>query len=437
MAKFPGPTALPWMAALALAALAGCADDDSISGERIPVREIASQTQEIDPGPPSPLPPVVSNENWPQRDGNAAGGGFHPAHAGGFEVAWRYRTGSGANSEWPHIAPPAVADGVVVVLDPSFVVHAVGAEQGRELWRAELVPDGESASDAVGGGVAIADGNVYVATGFGEVASLGLDDGSLRWRSRTSAPVHASPLAVGARVATVARDDIVRVFDSGTGEELWSARGAGAPAVFLQSSSPAARDGIVAVPYGSGEVAAYQLENGTELWRALLAGDARDAPVAAFADVTAGPTIVGDKVFAGTRRGEFAAMDWRTGDKAWTRTIGAGTGGWVLGDSVYVVDGSASLLRLSVANGGGFWRLTLPAFEDPDDSEDPIHYASPVVAGGRVLVGASDGVLHVVDAATGAPVDRLSLGPALPAGAAVAGGTVFLFDGDGVLRALR
>lgn len=417
--------------------LAGCADDETIGGQRIPVREIVAQSPEIEPGDPEPLPPAETNGSWLRSGGNALGGGFHPAYEGRLDTAWRYNTGSSANREWPYISQPAVADGVIVLLDPSFQVHALSAENSSQLWQTEVVPDGESIRDAVGGGVAIDEGRVYVATGFGEVAALDLDDGSVLWRARTSAPVHSAPVISRGLVATVARDDIVRVLDAETGEELWNARGAGAPAGFLLSASPVVRGGQLVVPFASGELAAYDLVTGQETWRTLLAGDVRDAPVAAFADVTAGPVIAGDVVYAGTRRGEFAAVDLATGEKVWSRTIGAGTGIWVVGDSVYAVDDSATLLRLSAANGGEFWRRLLPAFEDPDDAEGAIHYASPAVAGGRVLVGSSDGQLYAVDAASGEIVVSVDMGDPLPAGVAVASSTVYLFSSDGVLHAIR
>lgn len=437
MAQRPTPRTVWYLLAPALALLAGCADPDSIGGERIPVREISSQFTEVDPGVAEPLPEAVVNDVWPLSGDGDSADGFHPAFDGSFQQVWRFSTGARANQEWPYIAEPTVSNGVLVMIDPSFTVHAVTADSLTGLWRRQIVPPGEKASDAVGGGVAIAQGRVYVATGFGEVAALDVEDGAVLWRSRTSAPVHAAPVVAEGLVATVARDDIVRVFDSETGEEVWSDRGAGAPAGFLLSAGPAASDGMLVVPFASGELAAYDLLTGVEFWRTLLAGDVRDAPVAAFADVTAGPVIAGGVVYAGTRRGEFAAIDMATGEKNWSRTIGAGTGVWVVGDSVYVVDDNATLLRLSAANGGVFWRRPLPAFENPGDAEGPIHYSSPVVAGGTVLMGSSDGLLYVVDASTGKVTKRVRIGDQLPAGAAVAGGMVYLFSSNGVLRAIR
>jgi outer membrane protein assembly factor BamB len=57
--------------------------------------------------------------------------------------------------------------------------------------------------------------------------------------------------------------------------------------------------------------------------------------------------------------------------------------------------------------------------------------SSPVLAGSRVVVGSSDGVLYVLDATTGKEVFQFEAGAAFLASPAVASGVIVIGDMDG------
>ena len=62
--------------------------------------------------------------------------------------------------------------------------------------------------------------------------------------------------------------------------------------------------------------------------------------------------------------------------------------------------------------------------------------SSPVIAGGRVYVGSSDGKLYVLDAATGKSVFEFEAGGPLTASPAVAAGRLVIGSQDGKLFCL-
>lgn len=424
--------------ALMLTVIAGCSGgDEEAEPQRIPVRSVTQSPETLAAGDPGALPATEVNWLWTQFGGSAAGGGFHPAFAGEFVLKWRFNTGASVNSDWPFTAEPLVVDDFVILLDADLELWAINAETGSAVWRTDLLPEGESRGDGFGGGLGYSQNRVYAATGYGEVLSINAIDGEVVWRVQLGAPVRSAPVILDGFVAVVPRDDRVRVLDIETGEEQWSELGAGAPANFLHAASPAARDGVLAVPFASGELTAFSLTEGESQWSEVLAGAFRDSPLAAFSDVTASPIMGEQYVYAGTRRGEFAAIDWRTGSVGWRRPIGAADAAWLVGDSVYLIDIDANLMRLSTADGGTFWRQPLPAYEDPDDREDPILYAGPVVAGGHVLLVSSEGELLVFDPETGESIDQLDVGDPSSAAPVVAGNTVYLFLDDGALLAIR
>jgi outer membrane protein assembly factor BamB len=62
--------------------------------------------------------------------------------------------------------------------------------------------------------------------------------------------------------------------------------------------------------------------------------------------------------------------------------------------------------------------------------------SSPVVAGGRVYIGSSDGKLYMLDAATGTKQAEFEAGDAITASPAIAAGRVVVGSVDGHLYCL-
>ena len=62
--------------------------------------------------------------------------------------------------------------------------------------------------------------------------------------------------------------------------------------------------------------------------------------------------------------------------------------------------------------------------------------SSPVIAGGRVYVGSSDGKLYVLDLETGKRLSDFDAGSAITTSPAIAGGRIIIGSQDGVIYAL-
>ena len=69
------------------------------------------------------------------------------------------------------------------------------------------MPRSKRNHEAWGGGLAYADGKIYVSSGFREVVQLDARTGGMGWRTRTDAPVHAAPTVADGRVFVVDVND--------------------------------------------------------------------------------------------------------------------------------------------------------------------------------------------------------------------------------------
>ena len=109
-------------------------------------------------------------------------------------IAWRRGIGEGTNNAVHITAPPIAAAGKIFTMDAEAGVEAHDARTGDTIWHVNLRPnDNRHDREAFGGGLAFADGKVYVTSGYRFVAAVDAASGKLLWRTRTDEPIHAAP----------------------------------------------------------------------------------------------------------------------------------------------------------------------------------------------------------------------------------------------------
>ena len=105
----------------------------------------------------------------------------------------------GGDGDGPR-ATPAVSDGVVLVLTPDLVLHALDAQEGKPLWTHDLIKEyggknigwNSAASPVVDGDL------VFVMGGGANQALLAFHKktGALAWKGETEAITHVTPVVV-------------------------------------------------------------------------------------------------------------------------------------------------------------------------------------------------------------------------------------------------
>src|SRR5690606_23270130 len=160
-----------------------------------------------------------------------------------------------------------------------------------------------------GGGLAIENGRLYAATGFGTVVALDSATGKVLWTKNIGVPVRASPTAVDDKVFVVTTEGHVYALAGYDGGELWTFRGIPERTSIISNPSPAVEGGVVVVPYPSGELVALRADDGTPVWTESLARTRTVSSLASLSDA-ARPAIANGVVYAvgdagpGDRRGQ-------------------------------------------------------------------------------------------------------------------------------------
>ncbi|PZX45872.1 outer membrane protein assembly factor BamB [Roseinatronobacter thiooxidans] len=428
---------------LALTAfIAACDRGFVLEGERFALRAPFSENAGEAPDNralPISLPASAANAEWTHRLGSPSTRITHPALGGALQQAWSVPIGQGDGRRHRITAEPVASGGLVYTLDSRAQVTAV-TSAGAVAWTRDLTPDfTRSADSASGGGLAIADGKLFVTSAFGMLWALDLATGAEVWSKRFDAPLTAAPTIAGGALYVVASDSTAWALDAATGQTDWQLAGAPSPSSMVGGAAPAVTGELVLFPTSAGELIAARRDTGQIVWRRAVAGTRIGVAYASVTDVTGDPVVQGDVVYVGNQSGRVMALNRSDGRIIWTADEAAYGPVWPVGGSVFLMSDRNRLVRLDAGTGEFIWAESLPLFTETRERRRAgifPHYG-PVLAGGRLIVGSGDGALRSFDPASGALVAETELRSGAAIAPIVVGGTLYVVSRDGRLTAYR
>ena len=305
---------------------------------------------------------------------------------------WRVTT------EVPVRAAPVLAGGLAIAVRTDGTVLALDAATGAERWRRDL---GDGVDPLVGTVMAspAADGDTVWVGHQRRFAALDVATGAERWAID---PVPDAKWHTTLAAPAVDGDRVVAVFERNrAGLLAWTRDGTPAWRVapellYSTTASPVIDAGTVYLATGTGDVAAFDLDDGTLRWARVVTDDRHSWAYASHAT----PAVAGGLVIVATEHDHLWALDAATGDARWT---------WRPRESpLYAAHYRGA--------GRGFT-------------------ASPVITGGVVWAAPTDGTIVALDLATGAELQRLDAGAPVLAGLAAAGDLLIAAGLDGTVHA--
>lgn len=435
-----------------LALIAACGDKEVVlQGERFPIRAPLEDSVPVE-GEPAPVAPASAenqsiaislpgqtNTDWTHRAGNARHLMPHSALSAAPVRVWSANIGSGSSRKNRIAAAPVVSGGRIFTMDAGTTVTATSTS-GATLWSADLTAAFDAGGGISGGGLAAVDDRLFVTTGYGEVVAMNATSGAVLWRQRVDAPVIGAPASDGEAVYVSGRDGSAWAISASDGKVIWQVIGTPGKQGYLGSAAPTVGDRAVIFPTNAGDLmAVLKIGGGTKIWQASLAGKRLGRAYAYSPDITGDAVIAGKVLFAGTGAGRTVAMSSSTGVRLWSAGEGALGPVVVAGGSIFLVNDEAKLVRLDAETGAVIWSVEMPYFEAEKIKKRKAIYAhyGPVLAGGRIMVVSSDGLLRAFNPQDGSLTHTAEIPGGASAQPAVAGGVLYVVGANGQLHAFR
>ncbi len=406
-------------------------------GTRIPVLAL---NERLEPaaalkGVDFALAPAQTITEWPLPGGTPEQSVDHVAAAPDFEIAWRRSVGDGKSRSRHVTAQPVISGGRIFTMDGDATIEARDERTGDLVWTTDLAPRSGRDKEGYGGGIAFADGVIYVSSGFRFVTALDAADGSVKWRTAVASPIHGAPTVSGGRMFVVDIEDQLLVFDTTTGAISWNFTALEEPARIISASSPAVSGEVVVAPFASGEVNAFRTINGTALWSDTLSFTNRNSALSEIRDIAGRPVIYRGDVFAGSHSGMFGAINLRDGTRRWDLPIATITTPLPSGDVVYVTDQDGKVICIARESGQVFWSVDLNA--DVKKRKNRAIFSGPILANDRLIVVSTDGEAIAMNPKNGQVIKTIKLGSGAFLSPIAANGMVYVLSEDAQLVAIR
>lgn len=332
------------------------------------------------------------------------------------------------------VSPPVTGAGLVFAMDAAGMVSAHEEADISVIKWVDKTGHRKHEVDALGGGLAFADGVVYATTGFGNVRALDAATGNSKWSINVGAPVRGAPAVADGVVVVLTADNQTLAYDAADGQPRWEHRGIRESAGYFSTTSPVISDGIVVAAYSSGEVFAMRLDSGSVLWNDTLASGVRTKAAAVFSGIDADPIVQEGVVVVTTASGEMQASALLNGRPLWQQRIGAHMTPWSAGNVLYVLSDTHDVAALLKRDGAVRWAtsLAVKSPRDPNKDETPPLFG-PILSANALLVVDAEGKLTSVKPTDGSVVSHYDLASGIVSAPVVVNGALYVMTKSATL----
>jgi outer membrane protein assembly factor BamB len=410
-----------------------------VLGQRISVLTTEGNV-EVDPATqalPFSLPAAAENSGWTESGGNATNSMGHVALGNALRPAFSVQAGRGSSLTARLAAPPIAANGRVYTIDTLGAVRSFDVRTGAMVWASQTPNVKGNEAALYGGGIAYDNGRIFATNGLGFVSALSEQNGGIIWRVQPGGPLRGAPTVAGGAVYVISEDNQIYSLKEADGSTNWSEAASVEIAGLFGAASPAVGQGTVVAGFSSGELNGYRYENGRQVWQDQLQRTSISTSVSSLSDIDADPVIDSGQVFAIGAGGRMVALDILSGQRIWELNIAGISTPWVAGDWVFVVTSDDKLMCIYRQNGHIRWINQMPKYVKPKSQSGDIQYSGPVLAGGRLILTATNGQVVQFDPATGNYRTQFAVGAPVSLPPVVADSTLFVYDDLGRLHAYR
>ncbi len=372
---------------------------------------------------------------WLQRNGDA-GNAVGNVQLQGYKSRERARIGKGHAWESVLVPAPVLVDGVLYAMDAYGYIsaHSV-ADIDKRFWVSKVAITGDD-EEVLGGGLAVAGGQLFVTTGQGKVLAINASDGSLIWEKTLYTPVRSAPKLQRGTVYVMTVDDQVFALDSANGSISWKHRGIGERVSFLSAISPSLADNYLVAAYSSGELYGLAAETGQELWNDSLASAQKTSASAEFTGFGGDPVLAGGVAFASSKNRMMAATHVFTGRRIWEQEIAAHDVPWLSGNFLFVLTPEAQVAAVYARDGRIKWVYDLPRYAKAEKQLEPYHWQGPIGINDQLVIFGEHGKAIALSPQTGEQVAVHKIPDGVRSRPVIAGGVMYLVGSDATLHTL-
>ncbi len=281
-------------------------------------------------------------------------------------------------------------NGVIFAIDPD---GQVSAYKGKErLWKSKITKQELTA------GVEAGEGIVVIGNRKGQLFGLDQATGEQKWTAKLSGAILSPSLIQSGRVITIANDGTVFAHDAVTGQQVWAYKLPNVQFSLRGQPAPVRLDERT-VLIGSANAYVYALDiiSGVPRFQRRVAISDGRSDIQRLIDVVGDPVVAGQFLVTTSFQGQVTVIDLASQRVVWSEDASSTNTAEVAEDKVFVTTTDGKLNAYNLATGELVWQ-----------NEELLNrqLSNPVMLGQNLVVGDLDGVLHLINPASGKLIGR-------------------------------
>ncbi|NNP67657.1 outer membrane protein assembly factor BamB [Acinetobacter sp. Ac_5812] len=281
-------------------------------------------------------------------------------------------------------------NGVIFAIDPDGQVSAYKGKQ--RLWKSKITKQELTAGVEAGEGIVVS-GNRK-----GQLFALDQATGEQKWTAKLSGAILSPSLIQSGRVITIANDGTVFAHDAATGQQVWAYKLPNVQFSLRGQPAPVRLDERT-VLIGSANAYVYALDiiSGVPRFQRRVAISEGRSDIQRLVDVVGDPVVSGQYLVTTSFQGQVTVTDLATQRVVWSEDASSTNSAEVADDKVFVATTDGKLNAYNLATGELVWQ-----------NEELLNrkLSNPVMLGQNLVVGDLDGVLHLINPASGKLIGR-------------------------------
>ena len=276
-------------------------------------------------------------------------------------------------------------NGVIFAISPNGEVEAYRGKQ--RLWQKKVSKQGLSS------GVEAAEGLVIVGSSKGQLYALDQASGEEKWTAQLSGAILAPSLIHAGRVISIANDGTVYAHEAATGKQAWTYNLPNVQFSLRGQAAPVALDARnVLIASSNAYIYALDAISGAPKMQRRVAVSEGRSDIQRLIDIDGDPAVAGQFVVTASYQGQVTVLDLVSQQVVWSEDASSIQRPEVKGNGVFVAQTDGKITAYEITTGNKLWE---------NDQLLNRQLSNPVMLDGDLVVGDLDGVLHLLNPATG------------------------------------
>jgi outer membrane protein assembly factor BamB len=278
-----------------------------------------------------------------------------------------------------------VDNGVIFAISPNGEVEAYRGKQ--RLWQKKVSKQGLSS------GVEAAEGLVIVGSSKGQLYALDQASGEEKWTAQLSGAILAPSLIHAGRVISIANDGTVYAHEAATGKQAWTYNLPNVQFSLRGQAAPVALDARnVLIASSNAYIYALDAISGAPKMQRRVAVSEGRSDIQRLIDIDGDPAVAGQFVVTASYQGQVTVLDLVSQQVVWSEDASSIQRPEVKGNGVFVAQTDGKITAYEITTGNKLWE---------NDQLLNRQLSNPVMLDSDLVVGDLDGVLHLLNPATG------------------------------------